>query len=299
VYIATVIGTDGKVLYPKGPASPRGPHPGWTPRRVKQAENRSKRSGLFSSQYLMQPVSSDHQAFKAENYRWYKDIPDDKTGCTIMTIDPAVSEKKQGDHQAFVVVTLTHDGCWYIRDLVRQRSMGVNGIIETAYALWGDYRSMLPRDKIVAIGVEANSLQKTFLHVFQTEWRLGGRQELPILPVRASNVTSKEFNIRRITHIQEAGRIYLPAPLPDDHMTLRVQRPACPDGLAALLNEGERFPLGNTDDCIDALSMVIDLPYYPEPPQEEEKKTRVEQERERSAAFDGKRYMDEVLGDDW
>jgi predicted phage terminase large subunit-like protein len=298
IVIATVVGHDGIPLYPKGSATKRGEHPGFTPRSLKRLKNQQEARGLWSSQYLIQPISSSQQSFKPEWYRWYTKVPEDRPLATVMTCDPAISMEKQGDYTAFIVCTFDHEGNWYIREAVRHRAMGVPYIIETVYDLYNRYKYMGPGHRISLIGIETIGFQKTLLTIFNQMWARGEREELPIMPsLEPSKTVSKEFRIKRVTNHLKTGKIYLPAADPGAPLDMANQRYAMPEGFQALISEGERFPKSSHDDMLDALAYVMELPLYPEPPEEQEPETLVQRCRRGFKQARGSMdYIDPVIG---
>lgn len=301
VVIATVEDVDGEAFYPRPTThyTSRGVHPGFTKKLIKGKARSFQKSGLYSSQYLMQPVAASAQSFKAEWYKFFVDLPKESTLATVMTVDPAISTTAQGDFSAFVVVSFDYHGNWYVRELRRIRGLGVPGIIETVYDIWDAFKNLGKGHRIEAIGIESIGFQRTLLTIFQNSWAVDGREQLPIIGVEPSREASKEWRIKRVAPALAAGKIHLPAPVPDRPLTMLEQRRALPEDFEALISEGERFPMGAHDDCLDALSMVMDLPFIPTAPVEKEVETLTQRCRRGMRQASSTVHWDPVLGTEW
>ena len=296
VVIATVMMQDDRCIFPKQEVvngEPIKGHPGFTPRLVKRIKNIQRRSGLFSSQYLMQPISTEDQAFKAKWWKFYNEIPPGASLATVMTVDPAISEKRSGDFSAFVVVSIDTKGNWYVREIIRHRGLGAPGILETIYALYDKWSPDL-------VGIEAVSFQKSISFMIHDQSLSRGRPLLPIVEVTPSTRESKEFRIRRISPRVRAGLVFLPVGDPSVPYDMSYQRPCLPEGIQCLVSEGERFPKLPNDDVIDALSMVIDVNILPSiSTKTTTPKTIHEEIMEQHKKGKGPSAMDSVLGTEW
>jgi phage terminase large subunit-like protein len=299
IMIATVVGTDDEPIYPQNPDVKR--HPGYTKSRVRQLKKSQKKGWLFDAQYMIQPVSKDRQVFKPESWRWYDPEkfevqPQDKT---LISLDPAVSEQKQGDWSGFFCITINHRGEWYIREAIRHRSLGEGATIETL-------KQMTIRWSATTLAIEGIAFQKTYQYIIEDLIRRGEFPNVAVERVEPSRQQSKEWRIKKISPRVQAGLVFLPVADKSLPFDTEHQRYASPEGIQRLILEGARFPKIGNEDMLDALAQVLELQWIPEAPAEpEQDKTWVQVYEERIASRagtlteDGVEYVDEVLGTCW
>lgn len=296
VVIATIEDKNGDPLYPKQGKTNRGSHPGFTRAKIRSLRNKTEKSGQYSSQYLMQPVAAGDQSFKPEWWRYYLKVPSGNL-TTVMTVDPAISQRHQGDYSAFVVTSLDANGNWFVRECVRHRMLGTEGIIDTIYALWEAYKTS--DTPIEMIGVEAVGFQRTIHYILRDKAITDGRELLPVVEVQPSKRESKEFRIKRIVPKLRDGQILVPVGDKGAPWDWTNQRHVLHEPIAALIKEGERFPLGKHDDLLDALAMTIDLPVYPDHIEVKPTDTLVQRMRKKFRERNGRPDCDPVLGGVW
>lgn len=293
VVIATIEDKNGDPLYPKGNKTNRGAHPGFTRKKIRSLHRKTERSGQYSSQYLMQPVAAGDQVFRPEWWRYYKKVPRvDMT--TVLTVDPAISERYSGDYSAFVVTSMDSVGNWYVRECVRHRMLGTEGIIDTVYALWDAYKDS--DTPIELIGIEAVGFQRTIHYILREKAITSGREMLPVVEVQPSKRESKEFRIKRIAPKLRDGQILIPVGDPSAPYDWTNQRHCIHESFAAMVQEGARFPRGKHDDLIDALCMTMDMPVYPDKQKHNRKASIVQKMRSKFRSQRSQSDRDPVLG---
>lgn len=297
--IATVHGTDGEPFYPKKFTVKN--HPGFTRRRIQQLKSRSKTAHLFSSQYLMQPVDSSRQSFKPG---WWKFFDPTMTPwrkrpyTTVITLDPAISEKRQGDYSAFIVAHITDQGFWYVVEIQHHRGLGTHGLLDVIFELNDQHQPH-------AFGIEGIAFQKTIRDAVYDRAVTKRLAIPPIVDVYSSHTTdtSKEFRIKRIAPRVEQGMVMLPvgdAALPWD---MKWQRSVLPEAFQVLVSQGERFPRVTNDDILDAMSMVLDVNLVPvsdaDVVGESFAERNLRETRESSGAETWQVGYDDDMGTDW
>jgi len=290
VLIATIKGTDDEVFFAKD--FTKKTHPGFTKRRDRQLQNRARTSHLYSSQYLMQPVDQGRQSFQASWWRFFDPSAQPwakRAHTTVITLDPAISEKKQGDYSAFVVVKITDHGFWYVLDIQHHRALGAHGIVDMIFELNDQYRPD-------AFGVEGVSFQRMIQDAIYDRAMTQQRAIPPIEMVYPSTTASKEFRIKRIAPRVEQGMVWLPMGDPSSPPDVKWQRPTLGDSFQQLISQGERFPRVTNDDILDALSMVLDVNFVPATRTEVHEETLVDRVLRDSAHR--QRYEESYAGND-
>lgn len=282
---------EGHFWYPRDERKSK--HPGMTARRLEKIRVKQERQQLFTSQYLLQPVATDQQAFRPDWWQWYAEMPKGPL-TTVVSVDPAISEKKHGDYCAFVVVSITPSGHWYVRELLRFRGLGAEALFDTILDLNEKWNPTL-------IGIEAESFQKIIAPIARDRAVHKGRPYPPIMEVsrETRGAGSKEFRVKRIAPRVQKGFVHLPAPAPALPLRTEYQRAACDDSIAALISEGERFPRSPHDDVIDALAGVSDLNLSPEMGEGVAKKRSVVDEVMAEQGISQDERVDETLGSEW
>lgn len=188
-----------------------------------------------STQYLNDPVPDTDATFRKEWFNYYEE-PDLKGLLlnTYLTIDPAISVKKEADYTAMVVTSIDEYGNIYIRDIIRDR-MIPSTIIDYIFRL-------AERWHPTKIGLEDVAWQKTLAYSMREEMNKRGRH-LPVYPVKPHG-RNKEERIKGLQPLYASGKVYHRSSLPDNRY---------------LENELLRFPRAQNDDIIDALSYTLDF----------------------------------------
>ena len=189
----------------------------------------------FSAQYLNDPVPEATATFKRDYFRYYDSS--DLKGRLInkfLLIDPAISLKKDADYSAFVVVGHDEHDYIFLMDIIRQR-MAPSDIINMIFLLrdrWG----------LIDIGIEEVAFQKALSYSLREDDRFK-RRPFHITELKP-NERSKDTRIKGLQPLYEQGKIYHNKLLPAN---------------IYLEDELVRFPSGQHDDIVDALSYCTDI----------------------------------------
>jgi len=189
----------------------------------------------FSTQYLNDPVPDTDATFRRDWFQYYESA--DLAGKLMnvyITVDPAISLKKEADYTGIVVTSIDQYGNIFIREVVRAR-LTPNQII---YELFRAAERWHP----VRIGIEDVAYQKALMYSIREEANKRGRF-LPIQEVTPGTRT-KDQRIKALQPLYAAGKVF--------HNRAMAN-------LQYLEDELIRFPRGQHDDTIDALSYSLAL----------------------------------------
>ena len=205
----------------------------------KELQKRLREEGWahFSAQYLNDPVPEEEATFKKAYFRYYDSS--DLSGRLInkfLLIDPAVSLKKSADYSAFVVLGHDEHGYIFILDIIRQR-LAPSDIINVIFIL-------RDRWQLIDVGIEEVAFQKALAYSLREDTRFKMRP-FHITELKP-NERSKDQRIKGLQPLYEEGKIYHNKLLPTN---------------IYLEDELTRFPSGQHDDIIDALSYCTDIIY--------------------------------------
>ena len=205
----------------------------------------------FSCLYMNNPRDVANQDFNVQDlrfWRWASDEesvilynpdgtikrewPIEKLDITV-SVDLALSEKITSDRNAVVTVGTTPMGEVIVLDTWIRRCTPLE-VIERL--LW-----LAKRYKPRQVGIESVMYQKALKHFLRAECEREGVYlnivDLKAIPSkRGTGNNTKEMRIRGLQPIAATGRLYI---LPTQH---------------ELRNEMADFPLGEHDDCLDALA---------------------------------------------
>lgn len=189
----------------------------------------------FSSQYMNDPVPEEDATFKRTWFRYYDST--DMQGRLMnkfMAVDPAISEAKEADYTAMMVVGVDEENFVYTLDIIRLR-LSPNDIINEIFRL---------RDKwnLADIGIEQIAFQKTLAYSLRDDPRFKARP-FHITELKPQE-RSKTERIKALQPLYENGKIY--------HNKLLANTLYLEDELV-------RFPRSTHDDIIDALSYCLDI----------------------------------------
>jgi len=215
-------------------------------------QRKSLGSYLFSANYLNDPISSENAVFKKEWIRYYtigsggtlrpegSIRPEDKDAkleyftikdCnTYLHIDPALSEKKYGDYTGIVVTAISPNDIVYVLYAKRER-LNLNQIIDRIFRLYFKYNCK----KLL---LETQVFQRYLKYaLFEEEKKR--RKYLVKEEIQHAWYISKEQRISGLQSRFEFGTILLGRDMLD------------------LEDEIIRFPVGQHDDILDALSFGL------------------------------------------
>lgn len=228
----------------------------WFPNRLTeeflQDQRQSQSSYQFACQYLNSPVDDESAKFKKEWIKHFsihlggKLVPQNSNkvehfnlkDCRIyIHIDPATSDRKRGDFSAFIVTAISPEDFVYVLEAKREK-INLTRLIDKIF----EYYKKYPHVKKIFLEMQATQQMIKFPLFEEMKRR---RIYLPIEEIQHSWVRSKEDRISGLVPRFEFGTIFLK-----------------PD-MTELEDELLRFPVGQHDDLIDALS--FGLPYWKKP----------------------------------
>jgi len=189
---------------------------------------------LFSCNYLNNPVDKEYAVFKQE---WIKYYPFDAPCPHLLdmniytTIDPAISERVEGDFSGIITVGVDSDNNKFVLEVKRLK---VNPF-ELINEIFEVYKNFKP----IAVGIETAVFQKTLKYWMMQE--MGKRNiYLPIIELKPDS-KSKRYRISALQPIFEFGSIYI-------NKSMRE-----------LEDELLTFPVMRHDDLIDPLAYQVNM----------------------------------------
>lgn len=195
---------------------------------------REKGSYEFNAQYMNDPVTEETANFKRGDFQYYN--PEDYRGAkwqTIMTIDPALSLKKEADFTAMGVFSVDQFTNIFVRDLTRGH-WKPSQIIDMMFYVYELYHP-------TSIVLETVAYQKALAYSLQDEMRRRGK----FLPIIEQNYHEKS-KVERIKGLQ---------PLYQNKKVFHRKELSLNNYLE---EELLKFPYGRRDDLIDCFSMGLD-----------------------------------------
>ena len=186
----------------------------------------------FASQYQQNPVNRETQLFKDELFKYisFEDLKEKQTNCYI-TIDSALSKKKNSDNSGICINWVDGDNIWHLK--AYKVKVDPNELISLIFDLHSAF-------KPIAIGLEETVMTQAIDPFLTVE--MGKRNVFPnVVPLKHGGV-NKETRIRGLLPRYERGYI--------KHIN-----GMCGD----LENELVRFPSSAHDDVMDATAYQIQI----------------------------------------
>lgn len=208
-------------------------------------QRRTLGSYIFANQYLNEIIPSEDQDFKASWIKYYEELPSKVH--TFAFIDPAISQEKQADYTAAVVVHVSTDGYWYV-ETARRFKITATETVNLIFELTNKFKPM-------CIGIEDVAYQKALMHFLGEEMRRRGTVA-PVKGINRGPDKTKETRIRSLVPRFEWGRIFLNR------------------GLTDLEDEYSKFPRSQYDDLMDALASIEEIAFNPTKEREVERVPR-------------------------
>lgn len=181
----------------------------------------------FASQYQQNPVNRETQVFKPELFRYtsLEEVKNKVTNCYV-TIDSALSKRKNSDSTGVVINWVDSENVWYVKAYAVK--VDPTELIELIFQLDAVY-------KPEAIGLEETTMTQAIDPFLTVE--MARRNKYPTMVPLKHGGTAKESRIRGLLPRYDRGHIY--------HIT----------GLCAdLETQLTRFPSSKHDDVMDALA---------------------------------------------
>jgi predicted phage terminase large subunit-like protein len=204
---------------------------------------RRQGTGIFSKQYLNEPVSDENATFKRDQIIHKKWVEvEGRPMNWYLSVDPSYFDPRgttsYGDFCAMVLAGMDYEKNLYVRHIVRQK-MSYSELINMIFTLYtdrkfADIKNM--RILLETIGTKSLSYELANEQKRRNTW-------LPVQEIK-SRQTNKEERIRGLAPFYEYGHIY--------HII------ECPQ-LEELEYELLHFPTGRHDDVIDALATILEV----------------------------------------
>ena len=189
----------------------------------------------FSCQYLNEVVPDAQATFKREWFQYYDQSDmSGKLMNTYVTVDPAIALGKEADYTSIVTSSIDQYGNIFVREVIRDKI--------TPTQLINELFRVAERWHPLRIGVEDVAYQKALSYGIREEATRRGRH-LPIEEVRPGART-KDQRIKALQPLYAAGKVF--------HLRTMVNNTYLEDELL-------RFPKGQHDDIVDALSYTLSL----------------------------------------
>jgi hypothetical protein len=197
---------------------------------------RQQGSSHFAAQYMLDPVLSEDAVFKFD-FKYYEKT--DLTGIELnkfITIDPAISQKKEADYTAMICVGVDKMNNWYVLDIWREQCQPKRLLDQLFY--WDS------KWKPISVGIETTAFQKT-LQYFAYEEMKRKNHFIPLKELTHTEL-SKDQRIRGLEPRYETGSVFHCKQVPfTDYLE----------------DELRRYDRGKNDDLIDALASQLELAF--------------------------------------
>lgn len=229
---------------------------------------------VFSCQYLNDPMPEEDQIFKLRNFGFFNStqrrtptgeiLPMPELTNKFTTVDPSLGETDTSDYTAIITNGCDAERNMYCWDVVRERLVGNEAILEEMFRVWAKY-------KPYRFGIEAVQFQKSLVWGFQ-KFARDRDQWFHIQPLKTDNTITKDLRIRGFEPFVSGHKFYLRVKEEID-LTLSPLDLyyGLVDGQDVLADEMLRFPLAATKDCIDAQAYMPQLVYPAGEPKKEKK----------------------------
>jgi len=206
---------------------------------------RRQGSGIFSKQYLNEPVSDENATFKMKDIvrkPWAQ--VQGRPINWVLSVDPSYSDPRglgnYSDYAALVLAGMDYQRDLYVR-YIRRQKMTYSEIIDEIFRLYTD-------NKFKEEGIKDMKIILEVIGTKSLSFELANEQKrrntwLPIQEIK-SQAKSKEERIRALAPFYEYGHVY------------HIQE--CPQ-IEEMEQELMHFPVGRHDDIIDALASILEV----------------------------------------
>lgn len=236
---------------------------------VEYLDNLRKASNMtpyqFSCQYLNDPMPDEESIFKLSRLGWFYADKDGRgkrqmAGVTsdlppilykFTTIDPSMGETDRSDYTAIITVAVDSEWNIYIWEVLRDRLKPEEILLQ----MFDVHKRMNP----FRMGMESVAFQRMLIWGFERMAETRG-DWFYVEPLKTDNTVSKQLRIRGFEPFVTGRKVFLRVRENNDltqHFTEMYQ--SLESGQDALVDEMSRFPLGTSDDCLDALAYTPQL----------------------------------------
>ena len=196
---------------------------------------------IFSCQMLLNPVADDERRFNPQLFQYYvKDSLDKMVKNVYITVDAANSKKKNSDYTAMAVLAVDSLENIYLVDLVKDK-LNLDERKKKLFELVRKYRPL-------AVGYEKYALMTDIDYIRKAQEDENVRFPINELGGRLSKIDRVDAFVPKFQN----RKFYLPESL--DYVDYEGRNH---DLIDELKYEMINFPRGH-DDCIDAISRIVD-----------------------------------------
>lgn len=191
-------------------------------------------SYVFANQYQNIIIPDDEKTFKPQWIRTVTVIPDVCNHYAF--IDPAIGQKDHHDYTGVVVVSVDHQGTWYVKHAHRYRWTPTE-IVSQMFVIAEKFQ-------VKAIGLEIVAYQEALLYFLDQEMKKRDKY-LPVYGVTRKMISKNTRILGLVPRFEWGGIFVFP-------------------GMTDFEDEYSSFPRGNHDDILDALASIDELISIPE-----------------------------------
>jgi len=223
----------------------------------------------FSCQYLNDPQPDEEQIFRLKDFGFFHSThrvwhgvmqPMPRMMNFFTTCDPSRGESMDSDWTAFDTNGVDSEYNMYVWEVLREHLVGNEPIIQRLFEVQERY-------KPIRIGIESVMFQKSLYHGFVRAARSAGKW-FHVEPLTPDTRMSKPLRLRGLQPFVSNGQVFLRVKegtdltLPPEELYYQLV-----PGSDVLAYEMLSFPIGGTDDCLDAQAYMPQLifPAGPEP----------------------------------
>lgn len=220
VYIRKAV-EDGNVIFPK-----KFSH------EILADLKKDKGSYEFNAQYMNDPIGEDNEHFH-KPIRYWTELGENPKH--TITVDLAISEKDSADYTVVMDCAMTQSNQLCVVEYSRKR-MSPLDTIEKIF-------EMVLKYGVKKVGIEAVAYQRALIKILEEEVRKRNIffEIVPLNMPQGKNSAGKFSRIMMLQPRWESGNLLLK------------------QGMVELEEEIMRFPIGEHDDIIDALSMQLNV----------------------------------------
>jgi phage terminase large subunit-like protein len=227
----------------------------------------------FEALYQQNPLSSETAAFKQEYFSYYSEeqLPPQMT--IDITVDPAISKKKEACNTAIVAVGKAHTNInWFVLDYVFGK-FNPGELMENTFKMFKELKTLYG-DASIRVWIEGVAYQESLEYFFREKMK---QEEIYFIVNTFVDRHDKEQRIKGLEPLYRVGIIKHRHWMKD------------------LESELVKFPVGKTVDIIDALSFHLVIKQNTGNQPEQRVKTLLERTAERQNRMSGDYITDSFL----
>lgn len=214
-------------------------NPTWPERFSKEFLEREKQQfgalgklEIWYRERMCLAIAPETQKFKREYFKFYQEEELPEKFDIDITIDPAISKRKEACNTAIVAVAKNRNTPnWYVLDYKAEK-YDPGQLIDATFKMFDELKKLYP-NAFIRVYVEGVAYQEALKYFFEEEMR---RRKVFVFLDTFIDKTDKEQRILGLVPLFKVGVIYLRARMTE------------------LMEEALLFPVGKTVDIIDGLS---------------------------------------------